>query len=29
MFNFKTVELFEIKSEAERQVPNVDLSLKK
>jgi LemA protein len=29
MFNFKTAELFEIKSDAERQVPNVDLSLKK
>ncbi|HCA81887.1 MAG TPA: hypothetical protein DEP53_19320 [Bacteroidetes bacterium] len=29
MFNFKTAELFEIKSEAERQVPNVDLSLKR
>ena len=29
MFNFTPAELFEIKSEAEREVPNVDLSLKK
>jgi LemA protein len=29
MFNFKTSELFEIKADAEREVPNVDLSLKK
>jgi len=29
MFNFKASELFEIKTEAERDVPNVDLSLKK
>ncbi len=29
MFNFKTSELFEIKVDAEREVPNVDLSLKK
>lgn len=29
MFNFKPSELFEIKSEAEREVPKVDLSLKK
>lgn len=29
MFNFKTSELFEIKVEAEREVPKVDLSLKK
>ena len=29
MFNFKPSELFEVKSEAEREVPNVDLSLKK
>lgn len=29
MFNFKLSELFEIKSEAEREVPKVDLSLKK
>ncbi len=29
MFNFKPAELFEIASEAEREVPNVDLSLKK
>ena len=29
MFNFKTAELFEIKSDAERQVPTVDLSLNK
>lgn len=29
MFNFTTAELFEIKTEAEREVPAVDLSLKK
>lgn len=29
IFNFKTSELFEIKAEAEREVPPVDLSLKK
>ncbi len=29
MFNFTTAELFEIKTEAEREVPKVDLSLKK
>ena len=29
MFNFKTSELFEIKVDVEREVPNVDLSLKK
>ncbi len=29
MFNFTPSELFEIKAEAEREVPNVDLSLKK
>jgi len=29
MFNFKSAELFEIKAEAEREVPAVDLSLKK
>ncbi len=29
MFGFTPSELFEIKSEAEREVPNVDLSLKK
>ncbi len=29
MFGFTASELFEIKSEAEREVPNVDLSLKK
>ena len=29
MFGFKPSELFEIKAEAEREVPNVDLSLKK
>ncbi|MDP2887121.1 MAG: LemA family protein [Ignavibacteria bacterium] len=29
MFNLKTAELFEIKSDAERQVPTVDLSLNK
>ncbi len=29
MFNFTAAELFEIKSEAEREVPKVDLSLKK
>ena len=29
MFNFKIAELFEIKVEAEREVPKVDLSLKK
>lgn len=29
MFRFQPAELFEIKEEAERQVPNVDLSLKK
>jgi len=29
MFNFKTSELFEIKAEAEREVPPVDLSLRK
>ncbi len=29
MFNFKASELFEIKADAEREVPNVDLSLKK
>jgi LemA protein len=29
VFNFTTSELFEIKAEAEREVPNVDLTLKK
>ncbi len=29
MFNFRPSELFEIKTESERAVPNVDLSLKK
>ena len=29
MFNFKSAELFEIQVAAEREVPNVDLSLKK
>ncbi len=29
MFNFKAAELFEIRVAAEREVPNVDLSLKK
>jgi LemA protein len=29
MFNFKVAELFEIQVAAEREVPNVDLSLKK
>jgi LemA protein len=29
MFNFRTSELFEIKEAAEREVPNVDLSLRK
>jgi LemA protein len=29
MFNFKTADLFEIKDDAERAVPNIDLSLRK